>query len=300
MQQSDPKHYFQFEYPDVGIFPPYILPDSGYEEPFESDIHGFISPYKEPYGRYDENSEYMIKLPQFYLPYKYESTPMYQNTDGFEEDTDKYIYTLSEMTELDVNIAFIRRALEYHNLDLDNDSHSNFVKFLNFHYRRYRFEPSQWLNYISTIFNEKTKDETFIENVGDQAFPIAIISICGIADDWIISKRTELKTLEGNKNEPIEVKSEASEDKIKVRYHKEMIIILHKIGVLDLQMVKKLTPKQRGTLFAHLLGFSEKNTEIYINNIAAKNTDKNPYYAEKINHAENAKKFLEGLNIDNS
>lgn len=83
------------------------------------------------------------------------------------------------------------------------------------------------------------------------------------------------------------------------RPHKEQIILLHKLGFLDLPIFKKLTGEQKGVLFGRLLGFSAKNTGDYISHIGHKGTDLNPYPAKNGEYEQNVLEFLKSLGIDN-
>ncbi|MCP1385252.1 hypothetical protein [Runella salmonicolor] len=83
------------------------------------------------------------------------------------------------------------------------------------------------------------------------------------------------------------------------RPHKEQIILLHKLGFLNLPIIEKLTTEQKGVLFGRLLGYSTDNTEDYIRYIdSKKNTELNPYRAKKGNYEQNVVQFLKSLGID--
>ncbi|MCP1381913.1 hypothetical protein [Runella salmonicolor] len=186
MEQSDPKHYFQFKYPDVDHLPHYIIPNSGYDEPFEADINSFCTRYIDPYAILDEDSNYKIEVPQFHLPYKYNSSILYRDEEDLDEYTGDFIHKLVRMTELDVSKAFIRRAIEYYNLDIDDNSHPNFVKFLNFHYSKFTGDLNQWLDHVAQIFQN-------INNYVDEGTAtLTIRNVKSLSQDWINQQGNEL------------------------------------------------------------------------------------------------------------
>jgi hypothetical protein len=55
--------------------------------------------------------------------------------------------------------------------------------------------------------------------------------------------------------------------------HKAQILLLHRLGILDLPIFSSLTDIQRGKLFGHLLNRSDDNTENYIRYRNGKNIE---------------------------
>ena len=99
----------------------------------------------------------------------------------------------------DVNISFIRRALEYYKLDLDNDSHPNFIRFLYFHYNSFKGSPDKWLDRVETIFENVN---SYVENETPTNMIIKV-------KNWINEKKKELK-----KNQQVSLSDELKRDKI--------------------------------------------------------------------------------------
>jgi hypothetical protein len=56
--------------------------------------------------------------------------------------------------------------------------------------------------------------------------------------------------------------------------NKQQILLVHKLGILDLPTIKNLTTQNQGKLFAKLFGRNEKNTEDYIRYRNGKNVQK--------------------------
>jgi hypothetical protein len=59
----------------------------------------------------------------------------------------------------------------------------------------------------------------------------------------------------------VEPVKEITKDKLS---NKQQVLLLHKLGVFNIQAIKNLTDIQKGKLFGHLLNRNDDNTENYI------------------------------------
>lgn len=235
---SDPTRYFVFKYPEgfltYGTF---------------SYIHS------SPYLISTEWSLY-FKIPRFCLPYNYHSEPVYR--EGVEDSIEKalglpipdeyileYEHTLVDMTEFDVNTAFVKRAIEYYNYDMNNDS-CVIYEYLDFHYSEYHYELNDWLEYVSKVFKDIKKYIKIPQ--------LSALRVRALVNGWIDVKRNELAKLEG-KTEVVDETTELdAELEKKITGHK--VVLLHELGVIEhlQKLCKEKNPTMSHTKFAELVG----------------------------------------------
>lgn len=233
---QDPTHYFVFSYPNIIVT-------------FSYFTSKYSDPYLEPNG--------VRNLDEFCLPYKYSSFP--ELRDGIEPsevdiDVDDIIgYNLKwiDMTESDVNTAFLKRALEYYELDSNSLSPVNFYNFLSFHYERYKYKLSSWLDYISCLF----------DNLDINRIPtLTSLQIKKLVNEWIAQKRLELTELNGeiirHQSPTVEKVEETIELDTELEKTAHRIVLLHELGIIE--HLQKLRNEKFSTLtdakFAQLIG----------------------------------------------
>jgi hypothetical protein len=167
--------YFVFKYPKGFI-------------PLDTNIWYLNAPT--PYDVYNSEldldnqnpfEEYIVK---YALRYEFKRE---QNTDKENKLNSRYFwkFTLLEMTELDVNRAFMSRALEYY-------GSNELTDFLEFHFNKFHsIEPKNWLEYVEKVFVDA--GEIYV----DGSTPtMTMVKIKKQANDWIAEKRKELANSE--------------------------------------------------------------------------------------------------------
>ncbi len=189
----------------------------------------FVSEFSDPYDGLDQQSNYQRKLDKYRLPYKYETTPYYEgplDIGDIIEDIIERKHVWVEMTEQDIKVSFLKRAIEYYMLDkIESDSFKNLDEFLNFHYERYPDEPTKWLEYISNIFSS-VDNQFVIKHYYYEQESIGLDEFKKVGEDWICKKRQILGLLE-------ERKKIEEEEKLKLDKIAHQIILLRGLGILN-------------------------------------------------------------------
>ncbi|NBB18050.1 hypothetical protein GVN20_01670 [Runella sp. CRIBMP] len=197
---------------------------------------------------------------KFCLPYDFHSKPVYKEGADFFTDEPipndyilEYKHTLVKMTESDVNKAFIKRAVEYYDMDRYDESPSEswyIHDYLHFHYSHYHYDLNNWLEYISQVFKEINK---YI-----QLPQLYVLQIRKLVNNWIAEKRTELSELNGETIEQlpaVKAIKENAETQLELDSAGHKLVFLKELGVIDhlKNYCKAKKPSLNDTEFSKLL-----------------------------------------------
>jgi hypothetical protein len=173
--ERDPTRWFVFEYPegDNRIFMEFEF----IERSFDSFAH---DPYKQPIQNQEDivQNPFEVIIKEYCLRYFFISEQQPNKSKNWK-------HTPIEMTELDVNRAFVSRALEYY-------GSNELTDFLEFHFNKFHsIEPKNWLDYVEKVFVDA--GEIYV----DGSTPtMTMVRIKKQANDWIVEKRKELANSE--------------------------------------------------------------------------------------------------------
>ncbi len=173
--ERDPTRWFVFEYPEG--YNRIFMESEFIERSFDSFAH---DPYKQPIRNQADTGQnpFEVIIKEYCLRYFFFSEQQPNKSMNWK-------HTPIEMTELNVNRAFMSRALEYY-------GSKELTDFLDFHFNKFHsIEPNEWLNYVEQVFADAA------DNYVDGATPVMkMIKFTKQANDWIAEKRKELAELE--------------------------------------------------------------------------------------------------------
>jgi len=130
-----------------------------------------------------------------------------------------------------------------HNLDFQS---KRIEGFLDYHYYKFNGSPYEWLDYVLGLFNKLSANE------------VLKIRLKNLFNEWKTAKVRELFPNEEEKTTPSDGKEKKKINKgvgksSPTLTHKQQMVLLEKLGVLDAPIFDKLTTEQKANILENLL-----------------------------------------------